>query len=198
MFGRVAYRGSLSLGFWFGIVHLSINRLPEISREDSREGNLYCLKASVNLSQNFQTSISLCHFGGKHSLGLVKEVAEAISPACFDTWGQLRREAVIWAVWLLSSSIANWKNFQNFQKIKFWANSHLAKHDHVCLLLLCQLSQDLADMDWLEKIYFELGVNQYMTEKYLIEALPAQGTFLDLESAHLVCRHINVNSWQAK
>ena len=72
MFGRVAYRGSLSLGFInefrFRIVHLSINRLPEISREDSREGNLYCLKASINLSQNFQTSISLCHFGGKHSL----------------------------------------------------------------------------------------------------------------------------------
>ena len=72
MFGRVAYRGSLSLGFInefrFGIVHLSIKRLPEISREDSREGNLYCLKASINLSQNFQTSISLCHFGGKHSL----------------------------------------------------------------------------------------------------------------------------------
>ena len=42
---------------------------------------------------------------------------------------------------------------------------HLAQHDHVCLLLLCQLSQDLADMDWLEKNYFELGVNQIYNRK---------------------------------
>ena len=70
----------------------------------------------------------------------------------FLTWGQLRIEAVICAVWLLSSSIASWKLF-HMMTAELWIQCyvHLAQHDHVCLLLLCQLCQDLAHMDWLER-----------------------------------------------
>ena len=41
----------------------------------------------------------------------------------------------------------------------------------------CSASLAKILLTWIgwKKIYFELGLSQYMTEKYLTEALPAQG-----------------------
>ena len=57
--------------------------IPEVSREHGREGNFYCFESSINLSQDFQTSVCLCYFGGKHSL---KSASARFEQNCCGFW----------------------------------------------------------------------------------------------------------------
>ena len=61
-------------------------QLPEISREHCRKRNLDGLKTSINLSQDFQTSISLWYFGGKHSLKSKNNTENGILCEMFLLW----------------------------------------------------------------------------------------------------------------